>query len=183
MGTTQTPAITVISQESRALQGWRDENDQPIMVIVLLTSDGKAYIPFTFFCRVLGIADAPAARQRASKHAVMGRSLVQLPVETDGGRQIAWCLERRLIGFWLGSLHLDKVRPDARDRLLDFQEQLVDVADRLLHGEVEVTPTQALAEVNRLKSAQADALAWVFSLERRIGSIEHVVFKPEDMGE
>lgn len=41
----------------------------------------------------------------------------------------------------------------------------------------------AVGELRRLYMMRADALAWVFSLERRIGNLEHVMFNPEDVGE
>lgn len=171
-------AMTVIAQETRTLANWRDEHEQPVQVVILLTSDRAAYVPFTFLCQTIGIVNPQAARQRVSEHAVLARMLIRLPVETPGGRQLTWCLERRALGFWLGSINANRLRPDVRPRLLEFQEQLVDIADRLLNGEVEATPAQALAEIHRIKGEQADALAWVFSLERRIGTLEHVVLRP-----
>lgn len=165
------------------MPGWRDGDGQVISVDVLLTSDQRAYVPFVFLCRVLGIRTIRESRQRAIEHAVLGRMLIQLPVETAGGRQLTWCLERRALGFWLGTINVNRLLPEVRDRLLEFQEQLVDLADRLLHGEVEATPAQALAEIHRMKGEQADALAWVFSLERRIGTLEHVVLRPVGDGD
>lgn len=172
--------VTVRAQESRAMVNWHDETGAPMVATIVLTSDQRAYIPFTFLCRALGLRAIQDARQRALDHAVLSRLLRQFPVDSGaGGRQLTWCLERRGVGFWLGGINANKVAPDVRERILEFQEQLVDLADRLLHGEVEATPAQALAEIHRIKGEQADALAWVLSLERRIGSLERVVLRPD----
>lgn len=178
-----TPSRTphVITQHTYPMAGWRDADGHVIEVTILLTDDGRAWTPFTFLCVALGIVGVRQMRERTLEHAVLGAMLHQLPVETAGGRQLAWCLERRALGFWMGTINIKKLRPEVQSRLLEFQEQLVDLADRLLHGEVDVTPMQALAEVNRLKGAQADALAFILAMERRIGGLEHVVFAPGEL--
>jgi hypothetical protein len=74
--------------------------------------------------------------------------LRQFPITTRTGARPTWCIGRCGIGFWLGSIQVASVRAEVRPRLLDFQEALVDAADRLLFGELGIT-----AEVNTLSGA------------------------------
>ena len=183
-----TPSVRtpkVVAQHSQPMPHWRDAAGKPVEAIWIITDDGRAWTTFTFLCASLGIVGVRQMRERTLEHAVLGAMLLQLPVDTAGGRQLTWCLERRALGFFLGTINVRKLRPDVQPRLLDFQEQLVDVADRFLHGEVEVAPaqSQALSEIHRLKGAQADALSFVLTMERRIGALEHIVFRPEDASE
>jgi hypothetical protein len=87
-----------------------------------------------------------------------------------GGRQPTWCIERRGIGFWLGGLQLDRVRPEIRPRLLEFQEALVDAADKLFFGDVEADPIRAQLTTHDRDITSVTCFA--LALEKRIGRIE-----------
>jgi hypothetical protein len=97
---------------------------------------------------------------RLREHAVLSRLVQQLPVMTAGGRQMVWCIERRGIDFWMGGLQLDRVRKSVRPRILEFQEALVDAADRLFWGEVLTLP---------------GVVSFALALEQRIGRLEERV--------
>jgi hypothetical protein len=89
--------------------------------------------------------------------------LRQLPITTRTGARPTWRIERRGIGFWLGSIQMASVRAEIRPRLLDFQEALVDAADRLLFGERGIA-----AEVDTLSGLRAVAGA-AYRAPRRAG--------------
>lgn len=145
-------------QRTMAVPGWGVESP------VIQTADG-VYFPLNVLCAVLDI-DAQKQRARLKEHAVLGRLVRQLHVQTKarGGRQLAWCIEKRGIGFWLGSIQLASVRPSIVPRLLDFQEALVDAADRLFFGEIDAIP---------------DVVRYARSLEDRLGRVEERVFVPD----
>jgi hypothetical protein len=121
-------------------------------------------------CVVLGV-QAQMQIERMQRHEVLSRLMRQFPFTTRPGTRPTWCIERRGIGFWLGSIQIASVRAEIRPRLLDFQEALVDAADRLLFGELAM-----VAEVDTLSGVTRFAQ----SLERRIGCLEERVFPPED---
>lgn len=122
--------------------------------------EGKAHYPLTTLCDLLGVK-AQMQRERLREHAVLKRLLRQLPVKTRTGTRETWCIERRGIGFWLGSIQIASIRPDIQPRLLEFQEVLVDAADRLWSGEV---------------SSVRDVARFTLALEDRIGRLEGHVF-------
>lgn len=125
--------------------------------------EGKAHYPLTSLCDVLGVK-SQQQRDRLREHAVLGRLLRQLPVKTRTGTRETWCIERRGIGFWLGSIQIASIRADIQPRLMEFQEALVDAADRLWSGEV---------------SSVVDVARFTLSLEERIGRLEEATFGEE----
>lgn len=131
--------------------------------VPVIWCDGKAYYPLRLLCDVLGIT-AQMQLERIREHAVLSRLLRQLPVKTRTGTRETWCLERRGIGFWLGSIQIASIRATIQPRLLEFQEALVDAADRLLSGEV---------------SSVRDVARFTLALEERIGRLEESVFGEE----
>lgn len=126
--------------------------------------EGKAHYPLSMLCDVLGVK-AQMQRERLREHAVMKRLLRQLPVKTRTGTRETWCIERRSIGFGLGSIQIASIRADIQPRLLEFQEALVDAADRLLSGEV---------------SSVTDVARFTLALEERIGRLEERALGEDD---
>lgn len=129
--------------------------------IPVIWFEGRPHYPLISLCAVLGIKSQQQLA-RVREHAVLSRLLRQLPVKTRTGIRETWCLERRGIGFWLGSIQIASIKAHIQPRLLDFQEALVDAADRLLSGEV----TSTVQDVTR----------FTLALEGRIGRLEDRVF-------
>src|SRR5262249_33667567 len=115
---------------------------------------------------------------RLREHAVLSQLVLQLRLDTAGGPQLVWCIERRGIGFWWGSIQLSKVRKEVRGRLLEHQWALVDVADRLLFGEVTSDPTRN--QLTTHEAQIADVTRFALALEQRIGHLEARVFDPHE---
>lgn len=132
-------------------------------IIQVIIFNGVAYYPLTHLCAVLGIAPQKQ-RDRIREHVVLGRMLRQFPMMTPGGRQMMWCIEERAIGFWLGTIQISAVRSEVRDKLLDFQEALVQAAYDLLRA-VDTLP---------------GVVGFARSLEARIGRLEERIFAPEE---
>lgn len=138
-------------------------------VQMIRDDDERLYFPIGMLCAVLGITMRFQV-DRIREHAVLGRMVKQLTVQTRGGRQLTWCIERRGIGFWLGGLQIDRVRAEVRPRLIEFQEALVDAADRLVFGEIAVDPVRAQLATHDADIASVTRFA--LALEHRIGRIE-----------
>jgi hypothetical protein len=98
-------------------------------------------------------------------------------IETASGPQLVWCIERRGIGFWWGSIQLSKVRKEVQSRLLEHQWALVDAADRLLFGEVPSEPVRAQLATHDAQIASVTHFA--LKLEERIGCLEATTFSTE----
>jgi len=157
----------VAQQYAVTLLQWHD-----CAVAVLRDDKGRLWFPIGTLCAALGVTTRFQI-DRLREHAVLSRMVAQHGIRTRGGRQSTWCIERRGIGFWLGGLQLDRVRPEIRPRLLDFQEALVDAADRLFFGELASNPIRAQLTTHDRDIANVTRFA--LALEQRIGYIEERV--------
>ena len=115
---------------------------------------------------------------RLREHAVLSQLICQLKIETSGGPQTTWCIERRGIGFWWGGIQLSKVRKQVQQRLLEFQWAIVDAADRLLFGEVLTDPVKAQLATHDAQIANVTRFA--LQLEHRIGALEVELLSSSD---
>jgi hypothetical protein len=155
-----------VSQYEIPLRDWG-------VTVPVAFADGRFYFPLSLLCAVLGI-QVQMQMERLRRHEILARLLRQLPIKTRTGVRQTWCLDRRGIAFWLGSIQVASVRAEIRPRLLDFQEALVDAADRILFGEVGMA-----AEVDTVSGVTRYAR----SLEQRIGRLEERVFVEGTEGE
>ena len=158
-----------LRQHAITLSSWHDDRGEPLQLTVVLTDEGQAYFPVNLLCRALVIEPRPQL-DRLREHAVLSQLIRQLRVDTLGGPQSAWCIERRGIGFWWGGIQLSKVRKQVQERLLEFQWALVDTADRLFFGEVPSDPVRAQLATHDAQIANVTRFA--LQLEHRIGKLE-----------
>jgi len=152
------------------LDQWLDESGRPLQIAVVLTSDGRAYFPIGILCTTVLNIDPRRQLERLREHSVLSQLVRQLRIETAGGPQLTWCIERRGIGFWWGSIQLTRVRKEVRAALLEHQWALVDAADRLLFGEVPSDPIRSQLATHEAQIANVTEFA--LRLEQRIGRLE-----------
>jgi hypothetical protein len=171
------PSAQSLRQYSIALTNWHDDQGRPLQLTVVLTDNGLAYFPVTLLCRALGV-EPRSQLDRLREHAVLSQLICQLKIETSGGPQSAWCIERRGIGFWWGGIQLSKVRKQVQQRLLEFQWAIVDAADRLLFGEVLTDPVKAQLATHDAQIA--NVTRFVLQLEQRIGALEIELLSSSD---
>jgi P22_AR N-terminal domain len=165
---------TILQQHTVSVPHWTDEHGEPIEVTIVLTADGRAYLPIGLLCTTVLHLDPRPQLDRLREHAVLSQLVCQLRIETAGGPQQVWCIERRGIGFWWGGIQLSKVRREVQDRLLEHQWALVDAADRLLFGELETT--SARAQLTTHEAQIASVTRFALKLEERIGRLETTIF-------
>lgn len=158
-------------QYAVTLPGWGCD------LTVILTSDGP-YFLVRQLCGVLGLSSTRQQIDRIRERSVLHKYLAQFPVQTRGGRQLAWCLHRRAVGFWLGTIQDSRVRPEIQPRILELQEDLLTAADRLIWGEIDVTPAQQTSL--QIEGQLADLRTFSLKLEERVGRLEQGVSLPED---
>lgn len=94
-------------------------------------SHGEIFVPLRVLCAMLGIASDMQAR-RIKGHPVIAPSLRRFQLKTKKGLQPTYCLSTEVIGFWLGTISINKVRAEVRPELLRFQLALVKAARELL---------------------------------------------------
>lgn len=51
----------------------------------------------------------------------------EIMIPTAGGDQIMWCLALRKLAAWLNTISPNKVKPEIRDKVVQYQEECDDV--------------------------------------------------------
>jgi hypothetical protein len=123
------------------------------------TEDGSIYVSINEVCSVLGLSRYPQQR-RIQEHDVLGEGLVQLSIETAGGRQTVSMLRHDLVPLWLAGVQGRAVREDVRPKLKQFQLRAAQVlAEAFQEGRLTTTdPTDLFAGASP-ESVQAYQLA------------------------
>lgn len=161
----------VMQQYAVTLAGWGCD------LTVVLTDQGP-YFLVRQLCAVLGLSKVQQQMDRIRERRVLQRYVCQLPVQTRGGKQLAWCIHRRAVGFWLGTIQDVRLRPEVQPRILELQEALLTAADRLLFGEVASDPVRS--HLVSIEAQVASVRSLALQLEERMGAVEDVVFPASD---
>ena len=96
------------------------------LVAVQVEDTGAIYVPLSRLCDNLGIERKRQA-QRIRDHEVLSRSFVALAIETPGGAQEAQCLRLDLIPLWLAGVNANRVSPEVRAKLVQYQAEAASV--------------------------------------------------------
>jgi hypothetical protein len=142
-------------------------------IVIVLTADAREYYPLPTLCRTLG-PNAQGQLRRLQRSRVFRKHLAQFKLPTRGGAQMIWCIERRAVGLWLGTLDESTLRDEIADNVVRFQEELLDAADALLRGG-EQMPILAVdgSEPVALQTRRIERLeSFSRMLARRVGHIE-----------
>lgn len=115
----------VISEHPVTLEEWN------CTLSVLVTSQGL-YVPLRQLCAVLGLADAQYQAEQLQQRKAANKYMRKLPIMTRRGRRTAWCIHRKLIGYWLGYLNEKFIRPELVGSLIEFQEDVIEAANACL---------------------------------------------------
>jgi len=161
---------TALAQHVLTLPAWQCD------LTIISMSDGP-YLLVRQLCGVLGIADVQQQIEQLRERKVIRPYLRQIAVQTRGGRQKAWCIHRRAIGFWWGFISDKRVRPAVAERLIELQQDILDAADRLLFGEVPSDPIRG--QVMQLDGQMAALRRLTLTLETRVGRLEDRIVLPE----
>ena len=171
------PAVT---QYTMTMPKWHVE------LTVVLTPDGPFFL-IRQMCGILGVANVGQMLQRMRDDDLLPEYMRQWPVQTRGGRQLAWCIHKRAVGYWLAFINSARVRKEFQARLKELKRECLDLIDRAFWGEVDSTtampvpmpgtPLLAQTETNTQEIAHTqDLLLW---LEDRMGAIEEKVYLPD----
>jgi len=120
--------------------------------------DGKIYFSLRMLCDYLGVK-TQMQLERLRDDELLCRFLRQVPIKSSTGVRDTWAIERRGIGWWIATMQRRIVRADIREKLIEFQEALIEEANRRFWSELERNP---LAELR----------AELITLERRIAEVQ-----------
>ena len=94
-------------------------------IVAVRTPDGAIYLPVKPLCLNLGINERGQI-QRIRRDKAMAEGLRQLRVETPArGLQPTQCLLLDFVPYWLSTVDIARVQPDAQDRLLAYKTWVI----------------------------------------------------------
>lgn len=111
-------------------------------ITAILAEDGFVYGALPHLCRALGL-DADGQRARIEEQPALAKGLWQFPLTQ--GKQLAttWCLRSDLIPYWLAVVPTKRMKPEKRERIDYYQNQVGDVLGRLFGA----TPAPAMEDM------------------------------------
>ncbi|EFG8620085.1 hypothetical protein BMC00_005094, partial [Escherichia coli] len=92
--------------------------------LFLVGINNEPYVPMKPVVEGMGMVWA-AQFVKLKQRFVKGISEIEIP--SAGGKQLMTCLAFRKFAAWLSSIQPNKVRPEIRDKVIQYQEECDDV--------------------------------------------------------
>lgn len=92
--------------------------------LYVVNHNGEAYTPMKPIVEGMGL-DWKSQHKKISQRFAKG--MVEITIPSVGGMQKMICLALRKLAAWLNTISPNKVRPEIRDRVLQYQEECDDV--------------------------------------------------------
>jgi hypothetical protein len=151
--------------------------------------DLKVYIPVRRICEALEI-DHSSQYRRLKDDEVTAEQLLQLEIDTEGGKQEANCLEARRLPYWLGGIDASRIKDDdKRKKIVAFKKDMADVLwatyrsyilpDDLIAEtdsrlpKVEQEYLQLMADAEQLRQAIKDGEDHRKAIEEQVGDLQN----------
>jgi P22_AR N-terminal domain/ORF6C domain len=127
--------------------------------------DLKVYVPVRRICEALEI-DPSSQYRRLKDDEVTAEKLLQLEIETEGGKQETNCLEARRLPYWLGGIDASRIKDeDKRKKIVAFKKDMADVLWATYRSYI--LPDDLLAETDsRLPQAEQEYLQLMADAEQ-----------------
>lgn len=98
-------------------------HDQRITTIV---HEGTHYVALRQIVENIGL-DWAAQYTRIKRHPVMNKGVVMMATPSGGGDQKTFCLPLDMLNGWLFGVDVNRVRPELRERLMQYQRECFQV--------------------------------------------------------
>lgn len=154
--------------------------------LFIVEHNGEPYTPMKPIVEGMGLdwkSQFDKIKQRFAK------GMVEIPIPTLGGLQQMLCLPLRKLAGWLYTIHVNKVRPELRERIMQYQEECDDVLWRYW-TEGQVTNPRRTTKSQRAKLHEAISLLMaktpgfnypmVYEMLHQSFNVEHIDEIPED---
>lgn len=120
--------------------------------LYVVNHNGEPYTPMKPIVEGMGMDWKTQFRKLNQR---FSKGMVILPIPSDGGGQEMVCLALRKLAAWLSSISPNKVKPEIRDKVIQYQDECDDVLyDYWTKGQV--TNPRKRSVMQDLNSACAD---------------------------
>lgn len=124
--------------------------------ISAVLADGQTFIPIKPICEAIGVAFEPQF-SKAKEHHILS-SVITLRVTTgaDGKNYEMVCLPEKYIYGWLFTINPANVKPEARNKVIEYQIRCYDALYAYFSGGSERAKELAIAESQLLGERQSE---------------------------
>ncbi|MEO5336894.1 MAG: phage antirepressor N-terminal domain-containing protein [Magnetospirillum sp. WYHS-4] len=99
-------------------------------VLSYIVQDGEQMVPIKPICDALGLAWQVQHRKLSSNSERWGVTIMVMQMPGDDQNRSVTCLPQRRLFGWLMTIHPNRVKPEARDKLIAYQQHCDEVLYR-----------------------------------------------------
>ncbi len=143
-------------------------------LIALRDDQGQVWVPLRHLCDAIGVT-YHRQLERIQEDAVMREQLRRAPLQLADGRTFEMeCLVLKYVRGWLFSINANRVKPEVRERLIQYQREVYEVIDQAFsRTRATVAPDETILLLIRENAAQVVQLAdTVLAEQRRLRAVE-----------
>ncbi|EMN0830584.1 phage antirepressor N-terminal domain-containing protein [Providencia rettgeri] len=125
--------------------------------LCIVNHEGKPYVPMKPIVEGMGLSWEPQLRKLNQR---FSKGMIKMVIPTIGGAQETVCLAMHKLTGWLFSIMPNKVKPEIRDKVIQYQEECDDVLyEYWTTGEVKAKPRKQVKQIaGRITSEQQEAI-------------------------
>jgi hypothetical protein len=167
---------SIVPAEQRTAEFYGEE------LIALRDGTGAIWVPLRRLCEAIGVA-FPSQLTKVTQDPVMSEHLRRAPVTLADGRTYEMeCLALKYVRGWLFSINANRVKSEVRDRLIQYQREVIEILDRTFSRDL---PAQRMDDAMILAmrdNAMQQAQLWemVLAERQRLRVTEELVQEHDD---
>lgn len=125
--------------------------------LCIVNHEGRPYVPMKPIVEGMGLSWEPQLRKLNQR---FSKGMIKMVIPTIGGAQETVCLAMHKLTGWLFSIMPNKVKPEIRDKVIQYQEECDDVLyEYWTTGEVKAKPRKQVKQIaGRITSEQQEAI-------------------------
>jgi hypothetical protein len=150
----------IVPVEQRTIDFYGDE------LVAVRDEDGVVWVPVRRLCEALGVA-LRAQLARIERDPVMNEVMRSVSVTVTDGRTFGMaCLPLKYVRAWLFGINATRVKPELREKLIQYQREVIEVIDRHFNRAVPDDMDERIALAMRDNALQ-QAKLWEAIAEQR----------------
>lgn len=125
--------------------------------LFIVNYNGEPYVPMKPIVEGMGLDWMGQYRKLTQR---FSKGIEEMSIPTKGGEQSMICLALRKLAGWLHTISPNKVKPEIRDKVIQYQEECDDVLyEYWTTGEVKAKPRKQVKQIaGRITSEQQEAI-------------------------
>lgn len=143
--------------------------------LIAVEVEGEVYVPVRVICDYMELSWS-GQRQRMRRDPVLSEALVSVCVthpESERGAREMLCLPLKYLNGWLFGVNANRVKPELRERVIQYQRECYDILARAFQARaVERRGSSSLAGIREMALAIAMMAEQQMALEGRVATAE-----------